>query len=70
LASGKWTWSHTDRAGSRYVSLMLNKQDHSILIAFPRPADWLGDKLEDHRLVRSILADAISAPWLPPASRS
>jgi hypothetical protein len=70
MASGKWSWTHTDRADSRYVSLMLSKADHSILVAFPRPAAWTGERLEDHRLVRTILAEAVSAPWLPPHSRS
>jgi hypothetical protein len=70
MASGKWTWHQADRADSRYVSLMLSKHDHSILVAFPRPAEWLEDRLEDHQLVRAILADAVAAPWLPPQSRS
>jgi hypothetical protein len=58
-----WSWGQSDRADSRYVSVILTKKNHSIAIAFPRPQGWSGNPREDQELVRAILFGAAEEPW-------
>jgi hypothetical protein len=69
MASSRWTWNQSEQGDGRYVSMRLEKSERSIVVAFPRPASWLEDQLEDHRLVRALLIEAVGEPWLPPPSK-
>ncbi len=58
-----WSWGQSDRADSRYVSVILTKKNHSIAIAFPRPQGWSGNPREDQELVRANFRGGLKAPF-------